>query len=176
MKWLISNGADINARSQYDESILSLAVAAAPMHIIRFLLRHRADCSRGNVLHTLAHRKDQLEGAGLVETLVRRGADVNGHRYDNSVAFRWKAFHKLLTPLHECCYAGNVPVAKALLERGADPNRQMLQTRVLVDPTALQQACRDGNTALVELFEKSERTESDEERGSPLDSMHNSRM
>ena len=98
VRWLVANGADINARSQLDESVLSIAIASSSITVVDFLLMQETDYTRGDLLHCAAQRANQREGAELVERLVQRGANVNAHRYDNPVAFQWRAMFKAPTP------------------------------------------------------------------------------
>ena len=78
-----------------------------------------------------AQRKNQLEGAHVVEDLVLKGADVNAYRFNDPVAFRWRAPFKFPRPVHVACEESNIFVAQALLRHGADPHRKTLEAAEL---------------------------------------------
>ncbi len=69
-QWLVQNGADVNATSSLDETALSVAVARGSMETVRCLLSQGADIAHGDLLHCVAQRGDQVEGAELVVLLV----------------------------------------------------------------------------------------------------------
>lgn len=152
MRQLIEQGADVNATSNLDEPVLAIAIANGSMKVVSLLLEQGADITHGNLLHCAAERKDQSEGAQIVEQLVQRGADVNAYRYDNPVARRLRGLSKLLTPLHVACGTQNIPVVRALLRHGADLNRMALQIGQMVPPTALEKARQCENQKLYDLL------------------------
>lgn len=137
MHWLIAAGAEINARNELDESVLSIAVARGSLDVVHLLIAHGADIRHGDVLHCAAQRQNQSEGAELVHQLAAKGAEVNGYRYNNSVALKLRGMSTLPTPLHVACHENNLPVAKALLKHGADPYRKLLRAGKLVEPPPL---------------------------------------
>lgn len=152
MKWLIANGADVNARSQFDESVFSMAITIGSIDVVHFLFTQATDWTRGDLLHCAAQRGNQDEGAELVDRLVERGADVNAHRYNNPVAFRWRGMFKNPTPLHIACMGKNIPVVRALLRNGADPHMKMLQAGSLTPPTCFESAIESKNRELIDLL------------------------
>ena len=154
MQWLIQQGADVNATSRCDESVLSVAIAYGSMEVIRLLLASQIDVGYGDLLHCATQRTNQGEGAELVELLVAKyGANVNAYRFDNPVAFRWRAMSKLPTPLHIACDRQNIPVARALLRHGADPHRKMLEGGRLSPPTPLERAMESNDQDMIHLME-----------------------
>lgn len=155
MLWLIEQGADVNATSNLDETALAHAIAYGSMEVVSLLFERGADIMHGNLLHCAAERVDQSAGAQIVEQLVRQGADVNAYRHDNPIARRMRGMNKLLTPLHVACGKENIPVVRALLHHGADPNRMAIQLGQLVPPTALEKARQSGNQELLNLFPSS---------------------
>jgi len=142
----------VNARSRHDESALSVAIVRGSMDVVRLLLSYRTDITHGDLLHCAAQRKNQAEGAELVEHLAQKGAVVNAYRFDNPTAFRWRATFKLPTPLHVACDEGNLPVAQALVRHGADPHRKMLEAGRLTQPTPLDKALESNNGALIDFL------------------------
>ena len=173
-QWVVEQGADVNARSDtgksailraianvsarsdIDESALSIAIARGSIEVARFLLARRADIAHGDLLHCAAQRKNQAEGADLVEYLVRKGADVNAYRLDNPTAYRIWGLLRLPTPLHVACEENNIPVARALLQHGADPHRKILEAGQPTDPTPLDKAIQRNDQALVAVLEATE--------------------
>ena len=65
VRWLVANGADINARSQLDESVLSIAIASGSIAVVDFLLTQETDYTRGDLLHCAAQRANQRERRGV---------------------------------------------------------------------------------------------------------------
>lgn len=153
-KWLLDNGADVNARSKLDESALSFAIAYGSMAVVRLLIAQGTDVMHGNLLHCAARRQNQEEGAELVTELVRKGANVNAHEFDDPVALQLRALYKQPTPLHVACEKSNMPVAQALLQLGADPYRKMLEAGKAIAPTPLDIALSVENRSLVILLNK----------------------
>ena len=77
---------------------------------------------------------------------------MNAHRYDNPVAFRWRAMFKAPSPLHVACQAWNIPVARALLRNRADLYMKMLEAKMLTQPTCFEEAIASKNRELIELL------------------------
>lgn len=152
MRQLIEQGADVNAISNLDEPVLSIAIANGSMEVVHLLLEHGADTSHGNLLHCAAEREDQSEGAQIVEQLVQKGADINAYRHNNAVARQVRGLSKLLTPLHVACSTCNIPVVRSLLHHGADLNRMALECGHFVPPTPLDKALQCGNQELWDLL------------------------
>ncbi|HEX3640506.1 MAG TPA: ankyrin repeat domain-containing protein, partial [Ktedonobacteraceae bacterium] len=111
-----------------------------------------ADVTHGDLLHCAAERKNQSEGAGFAKDLANRGADVNAYRHDKSVARILRGMSQLLTPLHVACYKQNVPVARVLLQHGANPDQMSLKAGQLAPPTALEIAQTKNNEELISLL------------------------
>jgi ankyrin repeat protein len=143
-RWLVDNGADVNARSTLDEPPLAVAITSGSMDVANLLLSLGTDITHGNLLHCVAERENQQEGAKLAEVLAREGVDVNTYRHDNDVARPLRGMSKLYTPLHVACSRKNIPVAKVLLRYGADPHKMSLEAGQPAPPTALEIA-RDLN-------------------------------
>ncbi|KAK3066999.1 hypothetical protein LTR53_016382 [Teratosphaeriaceae sp. CCFEE 6253] len=151
-QWPVHNGADVNATSSLDETALSVAVARGSMETVRCLLSQGADIAHGVLLHCVAQRGDQVEGAELVVLLVQRGADVNSYRYNNPIALRWRGPFKLPTPLHVANDHRNLPVTQALLRNGADPHRKMLVAGTPASTTPLEIWYERNDQALIALL------------------------
>lgn len=156
MQWLFANGAEVNARSRNDETVLSIAIYEGDMDVVRFLFAQGTDITRGDLLHCAAQRENQSEGAELVEYLAREGADVNAYRFNNNVALRWRGLKRLPTPLHTACERRNIPVARALLRQGAGPHRVMLEAGEPTQPTPLEEALETADQELIDLLRAAE--------------------
>jgi len=152
MQWLIKHGADTSVRSNLDQSTLSKAIVVGSMEVVDFLLAKEDDVTRGDLLHCAAERTDQNEGAALALELLQRGADVNAHRYNNTVALRQRYLSKLETPLHTACFHKNAAVAKILLDHGANLHSHMLQQFKEVGPTPFEVARTSSSTELADLL------------------------
>lgn len=151
-QWLVDNGANVNLRSRNGETALSAAIASGSFDVVTFLLNCGTDCSHGDLVHCAAQRENEQEGASLIEYFALKGLGMNTHRYDNPVAFRWRALFKHGTPLHVACEARRVLVARTLLECGANPHRKMLQAQKLVPPTPYEVAMESMDEELRRLF------------------------
>ncbi|RMZ70703.1 Ankyrin repeat-containing domain [Pyrenophora seminiperda CCB06] len=152
-RWLIDNGADVNARSVLDEPPLAVAITSGSINVAHLLLLQGTDITHGNLLHCAAERNNQSEGAELAEILVRKGAAVNAYRHDNHVARPFRGMFKSHTPLQAACFRKNIPVARVLLRYGADPDCMSLDSGQLVPPTALEIARVGKNQELLHLLE-----------------------
>jgi ankyrin repeat protein len=153
-RWLVDNGADVNARSTLDEPPLAVAITGGSMDVVYFLLSLGTDIKHGNLLHCAVERNNQSEGAELAEILAGKGADVNAYRHDNDVARPVRGMSKLQTPLHLACSRKNIPVARVLLRYGASPHRMSLEAGQLVPPTALEIARVRNDQELLDLLYK----------------------
>ena len=162
MRWLIEQGADVKARSDLDESTLSVAITTGSMDVVRFLLEHEHDVTRGSLLHCAAQRKDQAEGAMLAQELLSRGADANAHRYNNDIALRKRLLSKLPTPLHVTSLEGNLPVAQVLLHYGGNPHCNMLEATKDVPPTPMSIARKRQDERMVDLLSTAYLSEAEE--------------
>lgn len=117
----------MDARQQLGQPALTYAIAHGDIAIVHLLLAEGADVTWGNLLHSAVERENQIEGAEMIETLVRKGADVNAIRHDDPIALPFKMFSLLPTPLYLACGKENIPAARALLKHGADPKKKVLR-------------------------------------------------
>jgi ankyrin repeat protein len=141
MRWLISLGADVNARSMFGQSTLSKAIVDGDMGVVDLLLgqEEQEKDIDSDLLHCAAQRSDKAEGAIIATRLVELGARVDAHHYDNNnemLQFRW--FSKRGTPLHTACSEENIPVAEVLLRHGANPYALMLEQDRESGPTPVE--------------------------------------
>lgn len=118
-------------------TLLQEAVAAGDLAIAELLLHLGADLNAGThpALYSLAN--ECLTGGGaIVRTLVSHGADVNAR--DNV---------KRCTPLHMAARRGNLEIAEALLDCGAD-----IEARDTRGDTPLQRAVNCRKSRMAELL------------------------
>ncbi|EME39173.1 hypothetical protein DOTSEDRAFT_83026 [Dothistroma septosporum NZE10] len=148
-RFLVGVGADVDCKSRYNVSALSVAIAHGCIDVVRFLISERVDVTQGDLLHCAAVRENQIEGAELVEELAQKGANVNAHSFDNAVE---APFQKRRTPLHVAVQQENIAVARALIRHGADPNKMCTQALEPVGPTALEDAKAKNQEAMIKLL------------------------
>lgn len=113
MAKLTTEPARIHDRS-FDRTLLQEACAQGDAELVEFLLDLGADANqKGNrpPLYTLANEYEGSGGSAVVRLLVARGAEIN--RADNV---------KRCTALHMAARRGNVEIATALLDSGANIN------------------------------------------------------
>lgn len=151
MDWLVERGADIDARYELDLPVLANAIAYGDIRVVHSLLAKGADVMHGNLLHSAVERENQHEGAELVESLARKGVDVDARRHTNPTAWRHKAMSFLPTPLYLACDKENVPAMRALLHCGADPARRVL-FRGMEGQSTIEKAQSIDNPELADLL------------------------
>ncbi len=108
---LIEHGADVNARTDTENTPLHLASAHGPANFVRLLLDRGAEVNAvdqdGMTPLHYAARAQTLE---IVVSLVEAGADLSAR---DRFGF---------TPLHEAAEAGRLSKIRYLIEQGADPD------------------------------------------------------
>ena len=109
MKYLISKGAEVDAKDSGGQTPLLIAASRSQSDTVKVLLTARADPdskdSGGNTALSYAAGKGRLE---TVKALLEAKADPNGGEPG---------------PLLSAVQAGSAPTVQALLEAGADANR-----------------------------------------------------
>ncbi|KXT06418.1 hypothetical protein AC578_6060 [Pseudocercospora eumusae] len=121
-RWLLTHGADPNARCDFDITPLSTVIRYAPFTTIRLMLQHHADVRKGQTLFFATARSgsDQL---AVIDMLLAFGANVNRRMFENDAA-SWleNRYFGMGTPLHTAVKYGNAVLASYFLEHGADSN------------------------------------------------------
>jgi ankyrin repeat protein len=120
---LLSRGADVNARDKDQATPLLSASFHLRSKVAKELLQNGADVSAvdihgRNALHLISQNpnpdKGDYEGS-LGISLLERGVNMNGRDNEDR------------TPLHFACYHGQIDVAEALLDCGAQANAADIQ-------------------------------------------------
>jgi ankyrin repeat protein len=137
LRFLLSKGAQVDARRKGTETPLHVAVSLGRSDVVNVLLDHGADIrARGNFGRTPMHLASCPQGyPEIITNLLARGANINER--DN---------HRT-TPLHLAVMGHNPAVVALLLNRGADAG--------LADAngaTPLHYAARSGNGEAVSLL------------------------
>jgi ankyrin repeat protein len=135
-QWLISIGADANAREDDRKTPLHLAVERGRLELAQILLSHGIDVNAVEATnnYTPLHEASSRGHIGIGLLLIKHGADVHGQ--DKS--------HR--TPLH---HAGNAETVQLLVKHGAD-----VHARDQSQSTPLHLASSRGNTEAAQLLIK----------------------
>ncbi len=136
---IIARGADVNERFPDGATPLWMAVASHKRDSVQRLLDVGADPNRPGADDETPLLKATFmcrypEETRIALLLLEHGADPNVHSKVHDE-----------TPLHRAIRSGNVTVARALLDRGADPD-----ARRIYEETPLHVAASQGETAIVE--------------------------
>lgn len=136
VRYLVAEGADINAQCGLDGSALQTASARGHLEVMRLLLKNGADT---NVQYgTSASALQYASARGHLEAmrlLLKNGADVN---------MTSRGEYNALCLASRC---GNIEAIRLLLENGADVNMASEE-----EGNALCIACRDGKMEIVQLL------------------------
>ena len=140
VKFLLDNGADVNARSHFGYTPLHTAVLSGRKNIVEVLLSRGAkvdvqDKEGKAPLHYAAERGYKA----IAELLLAHGATVDAKINAGETAGE--------TPLHEAAHAGNGAIAELLLANKADVN-----ARDVNGGTPLYIAAEMGHPAVIELL------------------------
>ena len=114
---LLEQGVDVNVLDKKHETPLHIASSLGHLENVRFLLDHGAKADAENVdgqipLHLVSkYQYVNEENANVTRLLLQRGMDVN--RRDSK---------QQATPLHFASFRGQLEIALALLDHGADVN------------------------------------------------------
>lgn len=128
----------VHERSTYDLTLLHVLAGQGSLAMVELLLQMGADPNARNhsgqtPLYWVGNDSPGASGAEIVHVLARHGAHVNAQE---------KLKH--CTPLHMAARRGNIPVAAALLDCGAE--REALDK---LGETPLHRAVRCGKTEMV---------------------------
>jgi uncharacterized protein len=107
-KWLLEQGASVNARTASGDTPLILATGNAD--IVKLLLEHGADAKAANRYGTTALHKacDEYGYLETVRALLDHGADPNAADSAGTM------------PIHAACFNGGLEITQLLVSRGAD--------------------------------------------------------
>ncbi len=107
VKWLVSQGAHVNAKTQHGWTPLFYAIAPLDESIGLLLLEHGADpCVRNDTQDTPLHFAASYGKTKIAEKLIEQGADVNARNAQGE------------TPLDEAQSTGWKPMIRFLKKHG----------------------------------------------------------
>jgi ankyrin repeat protein len=137
LRFLLSNGANVDARRKGIETPLHIAVYLGRSDVVSLLLEHGAEVhARGNFGQTPMHLASFPQGyPEIVEILLAHGSSID-ERQNNRA-----------TPLHLASMGHNVSIVALLLERGAN-----FHLADATGATALHYAAQSGNHEAVSLL------------------------
>ena len=143
VEWFLTHGACPNAPANASLHFTPLTEAAgrASLDIIRLLVAHGADVTRGNHLLVLAESPAPNRVEAL-HFLVAKGALVNGARTPSAS-----------TPLQKAVWYRKPELARALMALGANPSLKDARGR-----TAFDIANEIGSEEMVKILEAKDRT------------------
>ena len=109
LQFLVSHGADVNARTKYGNTPLDYAIFENKIEFVQFLLSHGVDVNAkddcgGTPLHCAAWSSN----VEIVKLLISKGADVKAIMEDGD------------TPIHYAARNGKLDVVQFLISKGAD--------------------------------------------------------
>ncbi len=107
-KVLLKNGADVNRETEVFHTPFMWAVRQGKLEAVTMLLAHHAEINKISKDVTALHIAAASGNTGMIELLLKEGADVN---IDSGLG---------CTPLHIAAWCNRVEIAKILLEQGAD--------------------------------------------------------
>jgi len=130
---LLELGADVHAENKAGQAPLNRTINA---DIARLLLSHDAQVNKADSCgNTVLNRVIRFRDAELIQLLLDAGAELNPRH--------------AMPPLHTACMQGNLPMAKLLLNKGADPQLKCPRGR-----TALDYAKSYHHQALIKLLQE----------------------
>ena len=119
---LLDNGANVNARTDYEKTPLHIASSFGNMEVAKALLDRGADVDARSVKqYTPLHFACDEGNMELAMALVNRGADIHARN-----KYQW-------TPLHKACGQGYMELAMALIDKGADINANNKEGKTPLD-------------------------------------------
>ena len=135
---LVSEPLLVQERYAYGRTLLHEAAAQGSLRIVEFLLQLGADPNARDQwghtpLYFVGNASHRSNGADVVHVLAQNGANVNAQER-----------LKHCTALHMAARRGNIPVAEALLDCGAD-----IEKRDKLGDTPLHRAVKCGKTDMV---------------------------
>lgn len=149
-KFLLADGADINAKDRSGMTPLHLTAFDAQSDVAELLLANKADVDNKNKFgKTPLHEAASRGQIGVAKLLLAHGAKINA------------AEDAGMSPLHEAAYNGHKDMVEFLLANGAE-----IDGRTVDGKTALHLAAGKGDKAVVELLlEKKARINATDKNG-----------
>ncbi|MBQ7456316.1 MAG: ankyrin repeat domain-containing protein [Desulfovibrio sp.] len=137
VNYLLSTGADVNARGEDNRSALSVAVQKGHMAIVNTLLERGAEIEDKEGFTTLVDAVESPD-TGMVDFLLAKGADINAALCAGDVC---------TTALHFAASKGNYAMFMHLVEKGANLRQSLPYDTI--DGDILNSAVYGGNLDIV---------------------------
>jgi len=88
LDWMLARGANPNAVSALNETVLSIAIREGTMKVVNKLLSlDTIDTSLGNLLHCAVQREESADTVELIDRLIlEKNVEISAYEFDNDVA------------------------------------------------------------------------------------------
>lgn len=128
VSWLLRNGADLEARSQYQGTALHASAANGYSAVVQYLLEYGADIeAQDNAGWTPLHCAAKDGHEEVVRLLLQKGANIAARTHDGGSVL----FHAVA--------GGHVAVARAMIEHGAEIEDEDSGSWSLLDEAAVNE-------------------------------------
>ncbi|KAF2870768.1 ankyrin repeat-containing domain protein [Massariosphaeria phaeospora] len=140
VRFLISNGADVNAECMVEvrikTTVIGFPLGTTPLdsaarngtpELLQLLIDHGARLENANPLHAAVSSCASSHSSFRISNLkflLGKGMDINAIESFGEGSKFIVPHRPLGTPLHHAVRFGNVEICKFLLENGADPNKK----------------------------------------------------
>lgn len=110
LKFMIGNGADVNAKDKYEGTPLKMAIGSNKLEMVKLLIENGADINVKDNRGTTPLHNAIWKDFEIFQFLIANGANVNAK--DSMGA----------TPLHRAANGDKIEIIKLLIKNGADVN------------------------------------------------------
>lgn len=124
---------------------------------MQLLLNQVRSLDSGQSMHCAVERK--VVDLELINILAQGGAPYDEILWQDPKSFTYRGHFTRGTPLHRACGLDNVPVVRALLRLGADPDKLSMKDNIPIPPTPRAIVYERKDRDMVLLFESYENVE-----------------